>query len=756
MTTTSIKVLDTIKPPLRWVPEQRELTRSFLVSKSQDPNGPSYDDLTKGADSVLQEAQRILGRCLPPTETGKPETGLVVGYVQSGKTLSFETVIALARDNGYGVVVVLAGTKNNLLDQSEDRLKKDFGIDDGDDHWYHLHNPTLGHKTQLQTKVAAWLRKPSKKAVLITVLKHGGWLEQLATVLGKIKLDEVPSLIIDDESDQASLNTKAARIKAGLAALTDISTTYKSILKLRAVLPHHSYLQYTATPQAMLLLAQTDFLNPNFAELVTPGTEYTGGIAFFKTNDGLIVDIPSAQVPTPTRVLTSPPRSLLEAFRSFLLVAAHHSLTRQRGPKARDRNRSMMVHPAVATTSHKLYKTWLDRGLKTFRAAVENLHASKPAVAEALFRNEYESLKKTFTGIRPLSELVGELIDEVFDEINIVEINGTKDAEAKVKWKASRYWILVGGAKLDRGYTVEGLCTTYMPRPLGTSPAADTLQQRARFFGYKASYLGLCRVYLQATVRTAFSEYIEHEEFVRRALADNRGKPLSSWRRDFILTELLRPTRANVVGLGTRRIPVDGWLVPKAMQNDEHAADFNRKLLAAVVPKWTQAYGKPVNAASVLAGMTSSPHDLIEAIPLRSVLEDFLLEVRVRDARDAEEHCAMLIALASMLGTDNSLKVDVFLMNRLQPDVGYRTRVAGHGLPATHPYAPINQYFSQSAGTVNDSGHCFKDRISLQLRRFDLGTSQREQSKADIKNVTWFALNVPSKLRKALLIEERT
>jgi hypothetical protein len=94
-------------------------------------------------------------------------------------------------------------------------------------------------------------------------------------------------------------------------------------------------------------------------------------------------------------------------------------------------------------------------------------------------------------------------------------------------------------------------------------------------------------------------------------------------------------------------------------------------------------------------------------------------------------------------------------MNRLQAGVGYRTRVAGHGLPATHRYAPINQYFSQSAGVVNDRDHCFKDRISLQLRRFDLGTHQRDQTTADIRDVTWFALNVPSKLRKALLIEER-
>jgi hypothetical protein len=753
--TASIKLLEAIKPPLRWVPKQREFTTQFLLSKSKDPNGPSYEDLTEGPESVLQEAQRILGRCLPPEETGAPETGLIVGYVQSGKTLSFETVIALARDNGYGMVIVLAGTKNNLLDQSEERLKKDFGIDDGDDNWYHLHNPNSAVKAQIESRLTAWKKKPTKKALLITVLKHGGHLEKLAAALKNIALDDVPSLIIDDESDQASLNTKAARIKAGLAAVTDVSTTYKSILKLRAVMPHHSYLQYTATPQAMLLLAQTDFLNPNFAELVTPGGAYTGGISFFKRNPGLTVEIPPTQVPTPARALTTAPKTLLQAFRSFLLVAAHHSLTRQRGPKAKDRNRSMMVHPAVATTSHKQYKAWVDKALKTLKPMVEKLETSNPKAAHALFKDEYATLAKTFREIQPLPLLVTELVEEVFDELNIVEINGTKDAEKKVNWKATRYWILFGGSKLDRGYTVEGLCTTYMPRPLGTSPAADTLQQRARFFGYKAGYLGLCRVFVQSSVNTAFTEYIEHEEFVRGALESNRGKPLSNWRRDFILTDLLKPTRANVVGLGTRRIPVDGWLVPDAMQNDDEAAAENRTLLAEVVPKWTKAYGKPVNAATVLTGVTNSPHDVIEAVPLRAMLSDFLLDVRVRDARDSEEHSAMLIALGSMLARDDSLQVDVFLMNRLAPGVGYRTRIAGHGLPANHRYAPINQYFSQSAGTVNDRDHCFADRISLQLRRFDLGTHQRDQATADVKDVTWFALNVPRSLRKALLIEER-
>lgn len=752
--TTTITVLKSIKPPLRWVPECKDFTKEFLSSKSKDPNGPSFADLTAGADSVLQEAQRILGRCLPPNKNGKSETGLVVGYVQSGKTMSFETVIALARDNGYGLVVVLAGTKNNLRDQSEDRLKKDLGIDDGGDHWYHLSNPTAAAKGQIESKLSAWKKKPTKKALLITVLKHGGHLEKLAEVLKGISLQDVPALIIDDESDQASLNTKAARIKAGRAAITDMSTTYKKILKLRDVLPHHSYLQYTATPQANLLLAQADFLNPDFAELVTPGVSYTGGRSFFLGTPELIVDIPSREVPGPNNVLSGPPKSLLRSLRYFLLAAAQHSLTREKGRKAKDRNRSMMVHPAITTASHKVYKGWVDKALKGLKPLVERLHATSPSAAAKLFKDEYASLAKTFPGIQTIEKLIAEMVDEVFDDLNVVEVNGTPDAEKKVNWKTTRYWILVGGAKLDRGYTVEGLCITYMPRPLGTSPAADTLQQRARFFGYKSNYLGLCRVFLQATVSAAFAEYVEHEEFVRGALAANRGKPLTSWRRDFILTELLKPTRPNVVGLGVRRIPVNGWIVPSVMQRDNPAADQNRKLLVDVVAKWQKVYGSAVNASVLVTGVANSPHNVIESVPLRAVLEDFLLEVQVRDPSDSEEHSAMLIALGAMLAKNSNLQADVVLMNRLT--TGYRTRVPGRGVTATHPYAPINQYFSQSAGTKNDRDYCSSGQITLQLRKFDLGTHQRDPSQADIRDVTWFALNVPKKLRKALLIEERS
>ncbi len=749
---STVSIVEEVKPPLRWNPIVGEFTEDFLTSKSSDPNGPSLSDLKDGTHSVLQEALRILGRCLPPSLPHGSETGLVVGYVQSGKTMSFETVIALARDNCYGLVVVLAGTKNNLRDQSEDRLKRDFGIDEGGDHWYHLSNPGRAQASQIQSKVDAWRKNSSKKSLLITVLKHGAQLDKLTEVLSRVNLSGLPALIIDDESDQASLNTFARDIRNNRVSPNKLSTTYEKIIALRDVLPHHSYLQYTATPQANLLLAQTDLLNPSFSELVTPGDAYTGGKEFFESNIGLVEEIPASDVPGKNNVLKSPPKSLLKALRFFLLVSAQHSLTRKKGLASKDRNRSMMVHPAVATTQHKVYKDWVE---KAFNGIKERISSGDPSLARSMFKEEYAALSKTFPDLRPLSELVAALADEVIDDLNCVEVNGTPDAEKKVNWKATKYWILVGGAKLDRGYTVEGLCVTYMPRPLGSSPSADNLQQRARFYGYKKKYLGLCRVFLQKPVQAALTAYVEHEEFVRAALLENRGRPLREWRRDFVLTQLLKPTRPNVIGIDLGRILVENWMVPRALHRDEDAVRENRSLLNSIQERWSLEYQRVPSSSLVNIGDVSAAvgTDVIQNVPLSVVISEFLLGLQVKDPLDAELHSALLIALSSLLAVNPESMVDVFLLDNLRP--AYRTRQKTVAIPSSSRTAPMNQYFSNSANTANDRSFFTPGRVSLQLRAFDLGSRIRDRDSADVHDVAWYALYVPASMSQSIVVEGR-
>ena len=162
-------------------------------------------------------------------------------------------------------------------------------------------------------------------------------------------------------------------------------------------------------------------------------------------------------------------------------------------------------------------------------------------------------------------------------DTRIVQVNSTAQGHRDVVWNTSDYWILIGGQKLDRGFTVEGLTVTYMPRPLGTG-YADTLQQRARFYGYKADYKGLCRVFVLPDVRDALRDYVEHEEFVRGALEEFRGKPLADWRRDFILTRALSPTRPSVISRDISQVAIDeGWTAPNSLYRSPEAVAANRE-----------------------------------------------------------------------------------------------------------------------------------------------------------------------------------
>ncbi|HEB4874840.1 TPA: hypothetical protein R0C45_003025 [Kluyvera ascorbata F0526] len=756
----SIKVLEKINPPLKWSPVIGEATNSFIDSKSNPISGPTIEELTHGENSLIQEAMRILGRCLPPSESVGSETGLVVGYVQSGKTMSFETVISLAKDNGYGLVIVFVGTKINLQQQSEERLIKDLEIGE-EDYWSHFSTSQNIQSEHVIGKLNSWkINRTQKKSIIITVLKQAKHLQNLHTLLKKIPLKNVPVLIIDDESDQASLNTLASKIKTGKEVSSAKSTIYEWIFNVRKVIPHHSYLQYTATPQALLLMAQADLLNPSFAEIVTPGVAYTGGISFFKGSGELLEDIPSYEVPTKENEIKVIPKSLVKALKYFVLVCGQHAILKSqctnKADRKKDRNRSMMVHPAMQTISHKQYKVWMDAALKALRRLIsDNLKKNNLEIIESYFLNEYNALNKTSPKFSSLPDLIRSIYENVLNDLYCVEINGTPDAEKKVNWKSNPYWILVGGAKLDRGYTVEGLVTTYMPRPLGTSPSADTLQQRARFFGYKKAYLGQCRIFLQEDVKNAFIEYVEHEEYVRSILIKNRGEPLSQWRRDFILGEELKPTRSNVIGRAIQRIDISNWLVPKRLHKDKKAIKENQTLLTSVRKKWEKEHSPVVDAITMLqlSKVSHSNSELIMNIPLRAILDDFLLNIQVKDPQDAEAHSATLIALSSFLKEFPDLNVDVVFINKLQPQ--YRSRHGKTIDERRHENAPINQYFSNSANSVNDKSFTSENNITLQLRTFDLGFVVKDPSSADIKNVVWYAVHIPDGLAKNILVEGR-
>jgi len=285
------------------------------------------------AESLRNEAVSILSRGVPPIVPEGQETGLVVGYVQSGKTMSFTTVSALARDNGYPIVIVIAGTSVPLTEQSRRRLRADLRLEIRTDRqWRHFHNPRTDNQdhVRIATALADWrdadVPPEERCTVLITVMKHHGYLNHLTHTLGQVDLTGIPVLIVDDEADQAGLNNL---INEG-----EESTTYQRLCALKSAIPHHTFLQYTATPQGPLLINLIDVLSPNFAVTLTPGPDYTGGRDFFLNEASLIREIPPDDLPTRNNPLHMPPRVAVARPPPVLprRGVGHHSWSRPQQP----------------------------------------------------------------------------------------------------------------------------------------------------------------------------------------------------------------------------------------------------------------------------------------------------------------------------------------------------------------------------------------------------------------------------------------
>jgi predicted phage terminase large subunit-like protein len=140
-----------------------------------------------------------------------------------------------------------------------------------------------------------------------------------------------------------------------------------------------------------------------------------------------------------------------------------------------------------------LFKDWVT----TNQGLWQNfLNHSNPALAndtQLEFLDAYNDLASTHYGLAPFDEIMSYLPDAMA-ETSVEIVNSNDEAVNHVKWENNHFWILIGGMKLDRGFTVRGITTTYMPRTMTQN--ADTLQQRARFFGYHSNYLGLVRVFL--------------------------------------------------------------------------------------------------------------------------------------------------------------------------------------------------------------------------------------------------------------------
>jgi hypothetical protein len=206
-----------------------------------------------------------------------------------------------------------------------------------------------------------------------------------------------------------------------------------------------------------------------------------------------------------------------------------------------------------------------------------------------------------------------------------------------------------------------------MPREVGVGNA-DTVQQRGRFFGYKRDYLGYCRVFLSAGAKNAFARYVSHEEDVRNRLIAFRdtGKPLSEWKRVFLLAKELRPCRMSVLDLEiVRGRSTESWY----STDRPHVGDVKENL--EVVTGFRDSLKGSLTQNRGAAERTEYQKHLVAEVPLTRILDEVLPRLRYADPGDSAKLTLLSILLGEILAGSPNEMCTVFFMS------GWKARIRG-------------------------------------------------------------------------------
>lgn len=538
---------------------------------------------------------------------GRVRRGLVMGSVQSGKTASLMGVSAMALDRGVDIVVILAGTRLSLWQQTLERLKAQ--LDPGPDssakrrrrHLLPAVPPELKLSpsrrypfTRVQVARALRLRRPS----IVVAMKHTDHLYALRRSLADSVFPEVARagrtvhmLVIDDESDDGSILDAA--VEAGLDPLTaKLKQIPRSIADLWAPPSpappgnfYATYVGYTATPQANFLQEESNPLFPrdflvtlrtplDRGELVPRSSTYTEprGLPYFYTG-GEVYNRRGRDAKLCIPTTGVPDTDLGAALRAYLVAAAirvhreqdrfgpatstRSSFTSREDVKARAaKPHSMLVHPSAIKGEHftaaediLLWAGATSRDAARAQIESESDRANLPAVLAAridqeeplwsrwveTFRASAQTMHHEFNTIAvapipdwPLIKHI--LLAEVIPSTRVSVINSDPDADDRPEyepvqnddgsWGAGRdvSTIFVSGNVMSRGLTLEGLTTTLFLRN-SDRPLADTQMQMQRWFGYRGSYVELCRVFASEDQIEFFAHYHENDEATRAVIA---------------------------------------------------------------------------------------------------------------------------------------------------------------------------------------------------------------------------------------------
>ncbi len=482
---------------------------------------------------VVSKLNRITDRIVGLLENPKREgewnrRGLVVGHVQSGKTANYIGVINKAADAGYKLIILIAGTLNNLRRQTQIRVDEGFvgkdsslilratgkredrfvGVGNKDQRRFPIVFTSTNQDFSIKTAQSLGLSVNAVNEPIVLVIKKNlktltnltEWLRDHNTKGGSKVIDDVPMLLIDDEADYASIDTSG----------TDADPT-KINAQIRGLLHSFSkrcYLGYTATPYANVfinpesdhaMLGEGLFPRDFIISLEAP-TNYVGPDELFGDPPSLdavrevndysdILDLKHKI----TTEIDELPKSLLGAIRVFVLV---RTIRLCRGQD--NRHNSMLVNVSRFTRVQEQVRILVDQYLTQLKNSVrfnyklpwsQATKSAEMAALEVTWKEEFAN-----AGVQ-WPDIVSRLNDAVAP-IVVIEVNSSRKA-AQLDYEVSAHSglnvIAVGGLSLSRGLTLEGLSVSYVLR---NSQMYDTLLQMGRWFGYRDGYRDLTRVYL--------------------------------------------------------------------------------------------------------------------------------------------------------------------------------------------------------------------------------------------------------------------
>lgn len=487
-------------------------------------------------DSLDTTSTEIVSLLESPTQPAFRGRGLVVGYVQSGKTANMMAVIAKAVDAGYKFVIVLAGLTNSLRTQTQSRFEADLRA--RNPLGWHLHT-SRDSAGDFRTPPNLWFSIMDQAQVAI-IKKNVTPLRRLIKAIEKTPpalRERMPVLIIDDECDQASVNSSGSQF--------DMTAINGAIRRLLTLLPKVQYIGYTATPFANVLInpeladGQLDDLYPeDFISALPTPSGYFGAESLFgrppadagdetldETGLDMIREIPAsdaAAVRPPSareRDGFSPtvPPSLDDALAYFIMATAARYARGQR-----DQHASMLVHTTVYTVIHDrlaaAIRDWLTAAPETIASA------EGQARFRTLWANEQDAIDPARWNLTAVGfdEVLGHLPD-VLQDLEIAVENSASDMRLAYD-DGPRKYIVVGGSVLARGLTIEGLMVSYFVR---SSNQYDTLLQMGRWFGYRPGYEDLPRIWMSPDLAVAFRDLGGVEAEIRADIAEYARRDLT-------------------------------------------------------------------------------------------------------------------------------------------------------------------------------------------------------------------------------------